>query len=60
MATVSAMRRNPIIKIFAKRLAAIGKACMVVMIACMPKLTTILYVMVINNENWRTPVLQNS
>jgi transposase len=60
MATVSAMRCNPIIKPFAKRLVATGKAFKVVMIACMRKLITILNVMVRNNENWRTSVLQNS
>jgi len=59
MATVSAMRCNPIIKPFAQRLIATGKAFKVAMIACMRKLVTILNVMVKNNEHWRVPVLQN-
>jgi transposase len=60
MATLSAMRCNPIIKLFAERLLAAGKAFKVAMIACMRKLVTILNVMVKNNEHWRTPVLQNA
>lgn len=59
MATVSAMRCNPLIRPFAQRLAAAGKAFKVVAIACMRKLVTILNVMVRNNEHWRTPILQN-
>jgi transposase len=59
MATLSAMRCNPIVKPFADRLIAAGKAFKVAMIACMRKLVTILNVMVKNNEPWRVPVLQN-
>ncbi len=59
MATLSAMRCNPIIKPFAQRLIAAGKAFKVAMIACMRNLVTILNVTVKNNEHWRTPVLQN-
>lgn len=59
MATISAMRFNPIIKPFAERLLAAGKAFKVAMIACMRKLVTILNMMVKNNEHWRVPVLQN-
>jgi transposase len=59
MATLSAMRCNPVIKSFAERLIAAGKAFKVAMIACMRKLVTILNVMVRNNETWRVPVLQN-
>ena len=60
MATLSAMRCNPIIRPFAQRLLAAGKAFKVAMIACMRKLVTILNVMVKNNEHWRVPVLQNT
>lgn len=60
MATVSAMRCNPIIQPFAQRLLAAGKAFKVAMVACMRKLVTILNVMVKNNEHWRVPVLQNA
>jgi transposase len=59
MATLSAMRCNPLIKPFAQRLIAAGKAFKVAMIACMRKLVTILNVMVRNNEHWRSPILQN-
>jgi transposase len=58
MATFSAMRFNPLIKAFAERLGAAGKAFKVVMIACMRKLVTILNVMIRNNQSWRPPVLQ--
>ena len=57
MATVSAMRCNPIIKPFGQRLLAAGKAFKVAMIACMRKLVIILNVMVKNNQTWRAPVL---
>jgi transposase len=60
MATISAMRCNPIIQPFGERLIAAGKAFKVAMIACMRKLVTILNVMVKNNEHWRVPVLQNA
>lgn len=60
MATVSAMRCNPIIRPFAQRLIAAGKAFKVALIACMRKLVTILNVMVRDNQHWRTPVLQNT
>jgi transposase len=60
MATVSAMRCNPIIQPFGERLIAAGKAFKVAMIACMRKLLTILNVMVKDNEHWRVPVLQNA
>ena len=59
MATITAMRFNPVIKRFADRLIAAGKAFKVAMIACMRKLVTILNVMLKNNEPWRVPVLQN-
>jgi transposase len=60
MATISAMRCNPIIKPFAQRLLACGKAFKVAAIACMRKLVTILNVMVKNNEHWRVSVPQNA
>ena len=59
MATVTAMRCNPIIRAFAQRLIVAGKAFKVAMIACMRKLVTILNLMVKRNEHWRAPVLQN-
>jgi transposase len=60
MATLSAMRCNPLIKPFAERLLTAGKAFKVAMIACMHKLLTILNVMVRNNEPWRSPIPQNA
>lgn len=60
MATLSAMRFNPIIKRFAERLTAAGKPFKVVATACMRKLLTILNVMVKNNQTWHVPVLENA
>jgi transposase len=60
MATVTAMRFNPIIRPFAERLRAAGKPFKVAMVACMRKLVTILNVMVANNEPWRSPVPQSA
>jgi transposase len=60
MATLSAMRHNPLIQPFAQRLIAAGKAFKVAMIACMRKLVTILNVMIRDNQHWRTPALQNA
>ena len=60
MATVTAMRCNPVIKVFADRLTGAGKAFKVAMIACMRKLLTILNNMVKNNEAWRVPALSTT
>jgi transposase len=51
MATLSAMRYNPVIAAFAKRLA--GKKSKVIIVACMRKLLVILNAMVRDNTNWR-------
>jgi transposase len=59
MATLCAMRFNPIIQPLARRLTDAGKAFKVAVIACMRKLVTILNVMVKNNEYWRVPPVQN-
>ena len=60
MATLSAMRFNPIVKRFAERLTAAGKPFKVVATACMRKLLTILNVLVKNSQVWRVPVLENA
>ena len=60
MATVSAMRCNPLIKPFAARLRAAGKPFKVAMVACMRKLVSLLNVIVHNNEPWRAPILQKA
>lgn len=52
MATLSASKYNPTIKIFYERLVAKGKAKKVALIACMRKLLTIINTMVKNNEPW--------
>lgn len=57
MATLSAMRFNPIIKSFAARLRSAGKPFKVVAVACIRKLLTILNVMLRDNQPWRSPCL---
>lgn len=52
MAAFSAMRCNPVIKVFAERLKAAGKAFKLIVVACMRKLLTILNVMVRENKSW--------
>jgi transposase len=52
MATVSAIRCNPLIKAFAERLKATGKAPKVVIVACMRKLLTIMNAMIKSNTPW--------
>ena len=59
MATLCAMRFNPLLRRFAQRLRAAGKAFKVVLIACMRKVLILLNVMVKNHEPWRVPVPQN-
>jgi transposase len=52
MATVAAIRFNPVISRFAQRLQAAGKLGKVVIIACMRKLLTLLNAMVRENLTW--------
>jgi len=52
MAAVAASAHNPLIKSFADRLRAAGKAGKVVIVACMRKLLTILNAMVRDNLTW--------
>lgn len=54
MATLCAIRINPTIKFFYRRLIAAGKAPKVAITACMRKLLTILNVMVKTQTSWRT------
>ena len=54
MATLCAIRINPTIKYFYRRLIAGGKAPKVAITACMRKLLTILNVMVKTQTSWRT------
>lgn len=52
MATLSAVRYNPVIKAFFDRLRAKGKAFKVAMTACVRKLVTILNAMLRDKTNW--------
>jgi transposase len=52
MSAVAAARCNPVIKAFAARLRAAGKAGKVVIVACMRKLLTILNAMVRDHVTW--------
>lgn len=52
MATLSAIRHNPVIREFYQRLVARGKAKKVALVACMRKLLTILNRMVKDNRTW--------
>lgn len=53
MATLVAVRHNPIIREFYMRLKAVGKKSKVAIVACMRKLLTILNAMVRANQPWR-------
>ena len=52
MATISAMRCNPVIKKFGERLKNTGKPPKVVIVACMRKLLTIMNSILKNNVPW--------
>jgi transposase len=52
MATLTATRRNPIIKAFYQRLIAAGKLPKVALVACMRKLLTVLNAMVRTHKPW--------
>lgn len=52
MATLAAIRSNPVIKAFYKRLTAAGKLRKVAIVACMRKLLTILNAMLRKMERW--------
>jgi transposase len=52
MATLSATRHNPAIKLFYERLTSAGKLPKIALIACMRKLLTVLNAMVKSNTTW--------
>lgn len=56
MATLSAIRHNPVIKSFYDRLIAKGKVKKVALTACMRKLLVILNAMVKNGQDWAPPI----
>jgi transposase len=53
MATLTATRHNPVIKVFYDRLVKSGKEKKVALVACMRKLLTILNAMIRNNTAWQ-------
>ena len=53
MAALSAMRHNPVIRVFYQRLRANGKPFKVAIVACMRKLLTILNAMVKQHKPWQ-------
>ena len=60
MATLSAVRFNPVIKAFYSRLRANGKAAKVALVACMRKLLTILNSILKNKTPWREIVAKTA
>lgn len=58
MATLTAVRCNPVIKSFYKRLIEAGKPHKVAMTACMRKLLVIINTMVRNNSSWNPDIYQ--
>jgi len=57
MATISAIRCNPVIKAFWQRLRAAGKTGRVALVACSRKLLTILNAILRSNHPWGHPVV---
>ncbi len=55
MATVTAVRHNPVLAAFHARLTAVGKPRKVVLVACLHKLLTILNAMVRDGRAWGPP-----
>jgi transposase len=55
MATLVAIRHNPVIQQFYKRLLANGKLKKVALVACMRKLLVILNAMIRDNKSWQAP-----
>jgi transposase len=60
MATLTAIRCNPVIKAFYQRLVARNKLKKVAIVACMRKLLTIVNVMIRKNQLWNPEVQQVS
>ena len=53
MAIVSAIRHNPVIRAYYKRLKGLGKKSKVAMVACMRKLLVILNTMLKEGQPWQ-------
>ena len=60
MATVTATRHNPVIRVFYQRLCAAGKAKKVALTACMRKLVLILNSMLKHHTRWGPPNMQTT
>jgi transposase len=60
MATLSAVRHNPVLKQFYQRLIGAGKLPKVALVACMRKLLVILNAMARDRTTWRAPTLNLS
>jgi transposase len=58
MATLTAIRYNPVIRTFYDRLCAAGKAKKTALTACMRKLLTILHAILVHGTPWRAPTPQ--
>jgi transposase len=58
MATLTAIRYNPVIRAFYQRLCAAGKPKKTALTACMRKLLTILHAILMRRTPWRSPVPQ--
>lgn len=58
MATLTAIRYNPVIRAFYERLCAAGKAKKTALTACMRKLLTILHAILVHGTPWRAPTPQ--
>jgi transposase len=56
MATLAAVRCNPVIRAFFERLSAAGKPRKVALVACMRKLLTILNAMMCRRVSWQPPL----
>ena len=57
MATLTAVRCNPVIKAFYSRLRGNGKVAKVALVACMRKLLTIINAMVRDGRKWNPPTI---
>lgn len=53
MATIVAIRHNPVLKAFRDKLIAAGKPKIVALVACMRKLLTILNAIIRDNKSWQ-------
>jgi transposase len=55
MATVAAVRCNPVLRAFFRRLIAAGKPAKVALVACMRKLLTLLNAIARDRTPWQPP-----